>query len=64
MLLIDAVVLCSDKVRKELNYKPSYTEEEKNLVYNILLSISKYLHNPESIVSLMLLVIAKGLGKM
>ena len=29
---IDAVVLSSDKVRKELNYKPSYTEEEKNLV--------------------------------
>jgi predicted kinase len=29
---IDTVVLSSDKVRKELNYKPSYTEEEKNLV--------------------------------
>lgn len=42
---IDAVVLSSDKVRKELIDKPSYTEEEKSLVYNILLLISKYLHN-------------------
>lgn len=42
---IDAVVLSSDKVRKELIDKPSYTQEEKSLVYNILLLISKYLHN-------------------
>ena len=42
---IDAVVLSSDKVRKELIDKPSYTEEEKSLVYNILLLISKYIHN-------------------
>ena len=42
---IDAVVLSSDKVRKELIYKPSYTQEEKSLVYNILLLISKYLHS-------------------
>ena len=61
---IDAVVLSSDKVRKELNYKRSYTEEGKILVYNILLSISKYLHNPESIASFMLFLIAKGLGKL
>lgn len=42
---IDAVVLTSDKVRKELIDKPSYTQEEKSLVYNILLLISKYLHS-------------------
>jgi predicted kinase len=42
---IDAVVLSSDKVRKEIIAKPSYTQEEKSLVYNILLLISKYLHS-------------------
>jgi predicted kinase len=42
---LDAVALSSDKVRKELFGKPNYTENEKSLVYNILLLISKYLYN-------------------
>lgn len=42
---VDTVVLYSDKIRKELIDKPNYNEEEKSLIYNILLLISKYLHN-------------------
>lgn len=43
--LINAVILSTDKIRKELVYKPNYSEEEKKLIYNILLLIAKYLHN-------------------
>jgi predicted kinase len=43
--LINAVILSTDKIRKELIYKPNYSEEEKKLIYNILLLIAKYLHN-------------------
>jgi predicted kinase len=42
--LINAVILSTDKNRKELRGKPNYSEEEKNLIYNILLLIAKYLH--------------------
>ena len=43
--LINAVILSTDKIRKELIDKPNYREEEKKLIYNILLLIAKYLHN-------------------
>lgn len=43
--LINAVILSTDKIRKELIDKPNYNEEEKKLIYNILLLIAKYLHN-------------------
>lgn len=43
--LINAVILSTDKIRKELIDKPNYSEEEKKLIYNILLLIVKYLHN-------------------
>jgi predicted kinase len=43
--LISAIVLSTDKIRKELIEKPNYTEEEKKLVYDILILIAKYLHN-------------------
>jgi predicted kinase len=43
--LINAVILSTDKIRKELIDKPNYSEEEKKLIYNILLLIAKYLHN-------------------
>jgi len=43
--LINAVILSTDKIRKELVDKPNYSEEEKKLIYNILLLIAKYLHN-------------------
>ena len=43
--LINAVILSTDKIRKELIDKPNYSEEEEKLIYNILLLIAKYLHN-------------------
>lgn len=43
--LINAVVLSTDKIRKELLEYPNYDEDEKRLIYDILLLIAKYLHN-------------------
>ena len=45
--LINAVVLSTDKIRKELIDKPNYDEKEKKLIYDVLLLIAKYLHNAE-----------------
>jgi predicted kinase len=43
--LIDAVVLSSDKIRKELITRPTYSKQEIRLIYNIILLIAKYLRN-------------------
>lgn len=43
--LINAIVLSTDKLRKELISNPTYTDEEKELIYNIMLLIARYLHN-------------------
>jgi predicted kinase len=43
--LINAVVLSTDKVRKELIPNPTYTKEEKGLIYDVMLLLSRYLHN-------------------
>lgn len=43
--LIDAVVLSSDKVRKELIARPTYSKGEVRLIYNLISLIAKYLHN-------------------
>jgi predicted kinase len=43
--LINAVVLSTDKIRKELLESPNYDEDEKSLIYDILLLIARYLHN-------------------
>jgi predicted kinase len=44
--LINAVVLSTDKIRKELILsKPTYTKEEKKLVYDVMLLVARYLHN-------------------
>ena len=43
--LINAVILSTDQIRKELLDKPSYSVEEKRLIYDVLLLISKYIHN-------------------
>jgi predicted kinase len=43
--LIDAVVLSSDKIRKELITRPTYSKQEIRLIYNIMLLIAKYLRN-------------------
>jgi hypothetical protein len=42
--LINAVVLSTDKIRKELISNPTYKKQEKKLIYNVLLMIAKYLH--------------------
>jgi predicted kinase len=43
--LINAVVLSTDKIRKELISSPTYTKEEKKLIYDVMLLIARYLHN-------------------
>ena len=43
--LINAVVLSTDKIRKELIPQPTYTREEKELIYDVMLLITRYLHN-------------------
>jgi predicted kinase len=43
--LINAVVLSTDKIRKEFLDKPTYEEEEKKTIYKIFILIAQYLHN-------------------
>lgn len=43
--LINAIVLSTDKIRKELIPKPKYTKEEKELIYDVMLLVARYLHN-------------------
>jgi predicted kinase len=42
--LINAVLLSTDKIRKELIPNPTYKKQEKKLIYNVLLIVTKYLH--------------------
>jgi predicted kinase len=43
--LINAIVLSTDKIRKELISTPTYKKEEKALIYDVMLLMAKYLHN-------------------
>ena len=43
--LVNAVVLSTDKIRKELIATPTYSRQEKQLIYDIMLLIARYLHN-------------------
>jgi predicted kinase len=43
--LINAIVLSTDKIRKELISEPTYTKEEKQLIYDVILLVARYLHN-------------------
>ena len=43
--LINAIVLSTDKIRKELISKPTYTKEEKRLIYDVMLLVARYLHD-------------------
>ena len=45
--LIKAVVLSTDKIRKELITDPTYTEEEKELIYDVMLILAKYLQEAD-----------------
>lgn len=42
-LLIDAVVLSTDKIRKEIIPNPTYQKEERRLIYDVMILIAKYL---------------------
>ena len=42
--LTNWVVLSTDKIRKELFPNPTYSTEEKRLIYDVLILIAKYLH--------------------
>jgi predicted kinase len=43
--LINAIILSSDKIRKELVPKPTYTRQEVKLIYHVMILIAKYLYN-------------------
>lgn len=42
--LIHAVVLSTDKIRKELIPNPTYRWQERRLIYDVLVLLAKYLH--------------------
>jgi predicted kinase len=43
--LINATILSTDKIRKELIPKPLYGRRERRLIYEVLIILSKYLSN-------------------
>jgi len=43
--LINGVVLSTDKIRKEVISRPTYAKEEKQLIYDVMLLVAKYLYN-------------------
>ena len=45
--LINAVVLSSDKIRKEIFPRPTYTKFERRLIYDILTLLARYLHDAD-----------------
>lgn len=42
--LIDAIILSTDKIRKELIQFPTYEKEERKLIYDVMILLAKYLH--------------------
>jgi predicted kinase len=42
--LINAEILSTDKIRKELIPKPTYEKSERALIYDVLTLVAKYLH--------------------
>ena len=51
--LINAVVLSTDKLRKELIPNPTYAKEEKELIYDVMLLVARYLHNAAGVNSIL-----------
>jgi predicted kinase len=43
--LINAIVLSTDKIRKELIASPTYEKEERKLIYDVMILLAKYLHD-------------------
>jgi predicted kinase len=42
--LVNAVLLSTDKIRKELFSRPTYGRGERKLIYDVMILIAKYLH--------------------
>lgn len=42
--LLNASVLSTDKTRKELIPHPTYSARERELIYDVMLLLAKYLH--------------------
>jgi len=43
--LINAIVLSTDKIRKEIITSPTYEKEERKLIYDVMILLAKYLHD-------------------
>lgn len=43
--LINATVLSTDKIRKELIALPTYEKEERKLIYDVMILLARYLHD-------------------
>jgi predicted kinase len=43
--LLNATVLSTDKIRKELISHPTYSKKERRLIYDVMLLLAKYLHD-------------------
>jgi len=43
--LINATILSTDKIRKELISSPTYEKDELRLIYDIMILLAKYLHD-------------------
>ncbi len=43
-IMLGATVLSTDKIRKELIPKPTYSRRERGMIYDVLLLLAKYLH--------------------
>ncbi len=42
--LIKAIILSTDKIRKEMIKLPTYDKEERKIIYDIMILLAKYLH--------------------
>ncbi len=43
--IIDAVVLSTDEIRKELIPNPTYQRKERELIFDVVVLLAKYLHS-------------------
>jgi len=43
--LINATILSTDKIRKDLISSPTYEKDERRLIYDIMILLAKYLHD-------------------
>lgn len=43
--LINAIILSTDKIRKEIISSPTYEKDERRLIYDIMILLAKYLYD-------------------